>query len=53
MTLSNLKDYKIGGAGGRWPVIDEVADPSAIQQVNRLSCGQACVEYFWWMCINT
>jgi filamentous hemagglutinin len=43
MTLSNLKDYKIGGAGGRWSVIDEVADPSVIQQVNRLSCGQACV----------
>ncbi|MEX2337251.1 MAG: cysteine peptidase family C39 domain-containing protein, partial [Aquisalimonadaceae bacterium] len=33
----------VGGAGGNWNVIDEVADSSVIQQVNDLSCGQACV----------
>jgi filamentous hemagglutinin len=32
-----------GGAGGNWNVIDEVADPSVSQQVNKVSCGQACV----------
>lgn len=31
-----------GGAGGNWPVIDEIVDPFAIQQQGDLSCGVAC-----------
>ena len=30
------------GAGGNWPVIDEIADPFVIQQQGDLSCGVAC-----------
>jgi filamentous hemagglutinin len=33
----------LGGAGGNWRVIDEVADSSVVKQLNELSCGQACV----------
>lgn len=32
------------GAGGNWPVIDEVLDPEVVQQQNDLSCGSACGE---------
>jgi hypothetical protein len=30
------------GAGGNWPVIDEIADPLVIQQQGDFSCGVAC-----------
>jgi len=30
------------GAGGNWPVIDEILDPSVIEQQGDLSCGIAC-----------
>lgn len=30
------------GAGGNWPVIDEIADPFVIQQQGDLSFGVAC-----------
>ena len=43
ISVSLADNDKIGGAGGKWPVINEIAEPSVIQQVNRLSCGQACV----------
>lgn len=32
------------GAGGNWPVIDEILDPEVVQQQNDLSCGSACGE---------
>ena len=32
------------GAGGNWPVIDEVLDPEVVPQQNDLSCGSACGE---------
>ena len=32
----------LAGAGGNWPVIDEISDPSVIQQQGDLSCGIAC-----------
>ena len=35
---------KFSGAGGNWPVIEEVPDPRAIQQQTALSCGSACGE---------
>ena len=38
-----VPNQNLGGAGGNWQVLDEVADPSVIKQVNDLSCGQACV----------
>jgi len=34
----------LSGAGGNWRVIDEVVDPTVIQQQDRLSCGPACAE---------
>jgi filamentous hemagglutinin len=34
----------LSGAGGYWPVIDEVASLSVIQQQDRFSCGPACAE---------
>ncbi len=30
------------GAGGNWPIIDEVVDPNVTQQQGDLSCGLAC-----------
>ncbi|NER08433.1 MAG: hypothetical protein F6K17_40795 [Okeania sp. SIO3C4] len=32
------------GAGGRWPVINEIIDPKVIRQQSNLSCGPACAE---------
>lgn len=32
------------GAGGRWPVINEVTDPKVVRQQSNLSCGPACGE---------
>lgn len=32
------------GAGGNWPVIDEILDPEVVHQQNDLSCGSACGE---------
>ncbi|MGK7901393.1 MAG: papain-like cysteine protease family protein [Hormoscilla sp.] len=34
----------LSGAGGNWPVIDEVVDPEVVPQQNDLSCGPACAE---------
>ncbi|ELR96540.1 papain-like cysteine protease family protein [Gloeocapsa sp. PCC 73106] len=34
----------LSGAGGYWPVVDEVASLSVIQQQDRFSCGLACAE---------
>ncbi|MBN7137863.1 hypothetical protein A7A76_24575 [Lysobacter enzymogenes] len=34
----------LGGAGGNWRVIDEVADGSVVQQATPTSCGQACAQ---------
>jgi filamentous hemagglutinin len=33
-----------GGAGGRWPVIDERPDPSVVRQTSDMSCVSACGE---------
>lgn len=35
---------EFSGAGGNWQVIDEVDDPTVIQQQDRVSCGPACAE---------
>lgn len=32
----------LSGAGGNWPVIDEVAELNVVLQQDRLSCGPAC-----------
>ena len=32
------------GAGGRWPVIDEIVDPRVVRQQSNLSCGPANAE---------
>ncbi len=32
------------GAGGRWPVIDEIVDPRVVRQQSNLSCGPASAE---------
>ena len=32
------------GAGGRWPVINEIIDPKVVRQQSNLSCGPACAE---------
>ena len=32
------------GAGGSWRIIDEVFDPTVVQQQDNLSCGPACGE---------
>lgn len=34
----------LSGAGGNWPVIDEIVDPEVVAQQNDLSCGPACGE---------
>lgn len=34
----------LSGAGGYWPVIDEVASLNVVPQQDRLSCGPACAE---------
>ncbi|MDJ0619806.1 MAG: papain-like cysteine protease family protein [Calothrix sp. MO_192.B10] len=35
---------EFSGAGGNWQVIDEVDDPTVIQQKDSASCGPACAE---------
>jgi filamentous hemagglutinin len=35
---------ELAGAGGNWQVIDEIFDPSVVQQQDNLSCGPACGE---------
>lgn len=35
---------EFSGAGGNWQVIDEVDDPTVIQQQDNVSCGPACAE---------
>ena len=32
------------GAGGRWPVINEITDSKVVRQQSNLSCGPACGE---------
>jgi filamentous hemagglutinin len=32
------------GADGNWPAVDEVFDPSIVQQQDKLACGAACGE---------
>jgi len=32
------------GAGGKWPVINEIIDPKVVRQHNELYCGPACAE---------
>jgi Papain-like cysteine protease AvrRpt2 len=34
----------LSGAGGYWQVIDEVYDPTIVQQQDRFACGPACGE---------
>ncbi len=34
----------LSGAGGSWPIIDEIADPTVVRQQNNLSCAPACGE---------
>ncbi|GFE71888.1 papain-like cysteine protease family protein [Chroococcus sp. FPU101] len=34
----------LSGAGGNWPVIDEVTSLDVVPQQNPLSCGPACAE---------
>jgi hypothetical protein len=31
-----------GGAGGNWPIIEEIFDPAIAKQENLFSCGAAC-----------
>lgn len=40
----NLQPRMPGGAGGHWPVIDQVRDSTIPQQANPVGCGHACVE---------
>jgi hypothetical protein len=35
---------EFAGAGGNWRVIEEVFDPTVVQQQDNLSCGAACGE---------
>ena len=37
---------ELSGAGGNWPVINEVVDPETVKQQNRICCGPACAEMF-------
>ncbi|MBC6472105.1 MAG: hypothetical protein GDA48_04180 [Hormoscilla sp. GM102CHS1] len=41
---STKEELALLGAGGRWPVIDEVIDPRVVQQQSNLSCGPASAE---------
>lgn len=38
------KPTELFGAGGNWPVIDEIIDPTVVPQQNQLYCGPACGE---------
>lgn len=33
---------RLGGAGGNWPVLNEVPNPNVVKQVGPLGCGPAC-----------
>lgn len=42
---SNVENsVALGGAGGKWRAVDEVADGSVVQQATPTSCGQACAQ---------
>ena len=32
----------LAGAGGKWKTINELKDPTVIEQENEVSCGEAC-----------